>query len=378
MAIEIQDLRLTFIWADTTLEVLAGHAPAGSIAAQLSRRPTYGQLFNALQQGQIPHGLQLPWPRQGRQFFWIHYLNCRTLDDLNGDQAWKMLLPLRHNVRARIRPPDTVTHFIGETYLYPYGLALVLSMHLERSFSLDEAVTSSLQLRRGLQFELLGNGGVGEPVSLDMLGDRLLRHTRQTMYGVATDVGVQATRPFTVVTVVKANNVDPTVPLEENGDIHRALDAWAAWSPTWQYDQRPSLIKACVPLRTRAPLGHTVYGGKRGRVVWFPAHFLPQSKPIHALNCYHRNLAFLSLQIESLANFVVETAQRLQANQPLSNIHEQYARYAVGILGRLYGGAETTYQSRSACRHIEDNAWVDAINSVRSEFGMENLKRDES
>lgn len=378
MAIEIQDLRLTFIWADTTLEVLAGHAPAESVAAQLSRRSTYGQLFDALQQGQIPHGLQLPWLRQGRQFFWIHYLNCRTLDDLNGDQAWKTLLPLRYNVRARIHPPDTVTHFIGEAYLYPYGLALVLSLHLEGNFTLEEAAMSSLQLRRGLKFELLGSGETSEPVSLDMLGDRLLRHTRQTMYGVTTDVGIQATKPFTVVTVVKANNVDPTAPLEENGDIHRALDAWAAWSQTWQYDQRPSLPKACVPLRSRAPLGHVVYGGTRGRVVWFPAHFLPQSKPIHALNCYHRNLTFLSLQIESLANFTVETAQHLKANQPLSNIHEQCARYAAGILGRLYGGAETTYQSRSAYRHIEDNTWLDAINTVRAEFGMEGLKHDES
>jgi hypothetical protein len=112
-----------------------------------------------------------------------------------------------------------------------------------------------------------------------------------------------------------------------------------------------------------------LYGLDRGRAVWFPDLFTKQGR-VHALGCYHRNLTLLSLQTESLVELMCAAGAYIDATKPLPLAMEDLAKGAAGVLGRLYGGNQDTYQSWSPRAQIDGNRYADTINKVRQFFAM--------
>lgn len=259
-----------------------------------------------------------------------------------------------------------------ESYFYPHGIAFVATVICEDRLNLEGMVLMARRVRKTEKFPGQWLQGVRGSVSLDTLADKALDALRTAALGPTARPGLRSATPFTVLTVVRGAGVDPLSPFPSGGETHRALEAVTRWSNTWQFDPPPNLAR--VRLKTRiSPDSHFIYAHRRGRAVWFPGHFTRREKGMHTLSCYHRNLVFASLMVESLTGLVSETARYLHQRRSLSSDHRECARHAAGILGRLYGGVPSTYRSWSPRIHIEQNGLTAVVNEVRRFFNLGEL-----
>jgi hypothetical protein len=379
--IEIRNIRLSFVWAETNLGLLANSQHAPTPFAFLGRRSTFAARFNQIQQNITdPLGLAAPWRVQGKQYFWTYYLQeLAAPDQLSGDNAWKMLVPLRGPVPATVSAdwlPDSPTL---EAFYFPHGPAFVLTVKLQTSFTLEQVVDKAFEIRRSGRYRVTWNaGGNSEVLSLDVLGDKMLGTLRETMLGAGVSPGARSITPFTLVTVVKGTDVDRDTVPPDDGDIHRALEALTAWPPTKMEGHAPTkLADTNVSLPVRSSFsGNVLYGRPRGRTVWFPGLFLPEGGNTHSLACYHRNLLFASLLTEGFGLLMVETARWLRDNRPLAIPHRDCAQRAVGILvrlARLHGNEKAkTYWSWSPRAQLLQN-YLNEVNEVRTFFNLPQL-----
>jgi hypothetical protein len=371
VSIEIRDVRLSFIWVETFLDLLAEMVPAEAPLAFLGRDYTYEPQFDVLlrdNRARIePGSLSLPWTNIAHQGFWSNYFD--NLQPYNGKQCWQALVPLRRKLPAT-SPPWLPGRLLVESFFYPHGTAIVVTATYEGRLTLEETVLMAWKVRKTGKFPAQWLPGISGDVGLRTLTDKAMNSMRTTALGPAARPGVRSATPFTVLTVVRGSGVDPSVPIPEGGEIHRALEAVTSWSNSWQYDPLPDLDEVSTPTPYFEDL---IYTRKRGHAVWFPVNFTSQEEGIHTLSCYHRNLVFASLTVESLVGLVAETARQLDQGRSLSPAHRQCARRASGILGRLYGGANSTYRSWSPNIHIDENEYEDVIDEVRLFFNMDML-----
>jgi len=369
--IEVYDLRLSLIWVDTVLTFLGDPSPQGAPLAFLGRRSSYGERFEQmLERGTIAGDYQPPWPVRAGHFFWTYYLESYVPGYISGDQAWKALVPFRWKLPATVQTPSLPGRLSHEAFFYPHGIAIIVTAVLRANLSLEEAVEKAFEVKKTGRFEVKWDDEAApESVSLEVFARKALPALHKTAFGPETSYPVRSISPFTVATVVKGSGVEPNNPVSEGGKIHRALEAMTTWQPTWREDVLPSLAESSLKIRT-APASHSLYGRKRGRVVWFPGLFVRKTPGSSSLACYHRNLVFASLQVESLSAFILETWKQICDTTKLTVTHEECARRAASILGRLYGGNASTYRSWSPRAHIEQNDLVTAINDVRDLFDM--------
>jgi hypothetical protein len=183
---------------------------------------------------------------------------------------------------------------------------------------------------------------------------------------------------FSIVTVLDAEKADADTAPKGQSKLHRALDAFVSWSPYWKKAKLDSIEDRAIRIKqSLAPPGHLLYGGSRGRAVWFPGGFPSSSRnPKGSLDCYHQNLAAAALQTESLCALARSAANRLAAGETIGAQSVTYgscAKLAAGILGRLYGGHAGTYKSRSARNQIEDSYLAD-VNALRQAVRMPALQ----
>jgi hypothetical protein len=175
--------------------------------------------------------------------------------------------------------------------------------------------------------------------------------------------------PFTILTFLRGRGAGEQ-PVAEGGDVHRALEGATRWSATWRKDQLPPLAANIVDSR-RAPAAHLIYGRRSGRAVWFPTSFDEDGEVVKnspaALHCYDRNLMFATVQALALCGLAVSTGARLAAKCALEPTNVECAKLACGILGRLYGGANT-YRSGSVKSQID--RYVSEIDGLRKNFSM--------
>ena len=370
--IQIHNLRLSFIWVETVLN-------------RLERRSSYKERFDqVLRSGMGLKGLHLPWSELGRHFFWSYYLEHGAPGNISGNRAWKELVPFREKVPAAVEVCWLQGRLVLEAFYYPHGFALVVTAVCCTDLTLEEAVEKAFEVRRTGRFQVKwvrptgrfqvewDEGEAPEFLSLDAFADKGLTALRKVALGPGAAPGARRFTPFTVVTVVRGTGVNPVAPTPNGGEVHRALEAMTTWRPTWRYDVLPNLAEVSLKIRP-APPSHVLYGHTRGRAVWFPGLFIQKDRRLHSLACYHRNLVFTSLQVESLSGLISETAKQIRDGTPLSAAHRECARRAVGILGRLYGGAPSTYRTWSPRAHIEQNDLVMAVNEVRDLFNMDKL-----
>jgi hypothetical protein len=248
-----------------------------------------------------------------------------------------------------------------------------LNTRFKGSFSLFEAISLAVRIRRtekvSVQWSL---GTPAETVALDSLAEKSISEFRRFALGASAKPGRRLTlEPFTVFTVIKGENVHPEKAVPNGSEIHRGMEALTRWSSTWEQDTLPELGKHRLATRSSAPSGDLLYANKRGRAIWFPAHFTAGER-ISSLSCYHRNMLFAALQVESLCGLMRQTAEQIDET-PLPAAYDDCARNAGGVLGRLYGADSSTYRSWSPRRQMDDNQFVNDVNKVRAIFGMKPL-----
>lgn len=373
--LEISDLRFTAIWVETNLAFVGAATPPNTPLAFLGRPFTYWPRVERLARGEaIPEALELPWYAPENKLFWNRYLNKRSLTGTTGKQAWKALVPLRAEVPVRVRAPWLNGRLFLEAFFYPYGFGFVFTALIQEQLGLEKAVNKAFEVCRDGAYQVSrpdGNGLV--TLKMERMAQRALDALRELAYGANVSAGPTTIDPFTIATVVRGAGVDADASVDNSDPVHRALEALTTWYPDYRHASLPELDDVRIPLRQRSPHNYLLYSRRRGRAVWFPAAFLQDSRDKHTLACFHRNLVFAALQVESLGGLVEETVRWLDQGKTLPTAHRECAQNAVHLLYSLYQGNDDTYRSHSPKVHIDQNNLMSPINQVRTAFGYSPL-----
>jgi hypothetical protein len=363
----VHQVRLAFIWFETTLELLRDPVKAAPFAF-LGSDATFVPRFRNLQQAQPdPDALTLPWPKPSGQRFWTFYLKGTPPGKVNAGSAWGALVPFRLKLDTSVSAAWLPGRVVAEGYFYPHGHALVVTFEVSLdSTALAATVELARDLRSRRKLMVTWSQTRSEELILDAFAESALALLRERALGKGAAPGAVAAAPFSVVTFVKIDGVDPMVALPEGGEIHRALEAVTGWHGGPLADLPPLPDSVINPKATH----DVVYAKRRARAIWFP--YFATTPGLSKLGCYGRNLMFASLQVESAARLVVQTLEQ----GFLSDTHRDLARYAGGLLGRVYGRDATTYNSASCRLQLEQNDWLDPIDEMRQRhLGMPILQR---
>jgi hypothetical protein len=369
---------LTFIWVETTLSLLKKGklSPFSFVAGAGSYIPRFEQLQTWINQEMAgpnpdPDGLTLPWDKVAGQRFWTRYLNRypQGQGSASGGEAWKSIVPFREKLKAKVSAEWLPAKVLVEGFYYPHGVAAMVTftVRLPEPRTLEATVELCRDIRKRRKLTYTPRGEAAKDMPLDALGSAVLTLARERSLGEGAAPGVAASAPFSLVTMIELQDADPDAPVAQGDAVHKLLEAVTGW-------QEP--VPPLGPIAQRIVSGPVVdpvnllYAGRRGRAIWSPYFAIKPAdsdapeKSKHTLGCYHRNLAYASMQVESLARLAVATnAEGFQGD-----VHRDIARFAGGILGRMYGGDETVYRARSCQRHLEDNNWLDDIDKIRTQF----------
>jgi hypothetical protein len=377
---KIHDLRLSFIWVETVTEPLED---AATIALFRKSWVDYIQeLDKELHKTLDNSSRTLPWRINIGQHFWSFYFNKKSLGNVNPNEAGRNLIPLRKKVNFKLDAPDFPGRLFHETYLYPFGVSIVVNAVLAGDFSLDELVNILFKLRRNKTLSVGWRKKKKETLNLDEYAVKALALIKEKYLGKNTVSWRQSLQPFTVATFVRGSLEDGksvqelATPVDDR-DIQRVLEALVSWSPTWKSNQLPNLTDAIIPIKSSSPVQHLLYGRKRGRVVWFPQLIFSPKKDLHSLGCYHRNLLLVSVQVESLSTLIQAIAEKIRNGEGhlLSQMYENSAKYGAMILARLYGNTNDTFRSLSPRSQMEQNSVTTDLNDVLYYYKKYKLKK---
>ena len=380
--LKIDLMRLSFVFPETNLGLLGNPQPPKVPLGFLGNRDSFADVFNLAQKKSVvPLDLTAPWDKAGMHF-WEYYLENKTaLSETPGDTAWKFLVPFRRKLPVKqITPPSLTasqTRTLVEAFYYPHGFACIITLSIDKSLALDDAVAVAVEVRRHPKLNIEWLAGTKEQLPLKALAAKCLSEIRLGAFGTATAAGPSPVEPFSILTVLKGSGSANDLTPYGRDPLHQAFEGLTSLSPGWKTAKLDAFDdKVRIPLRSAATPESTLYAGKRGRVVWFPDAFADGSTIRSSLSCYHRNLLLVSLQTESLCGLTAATAQQIDSVgwPALPVMHSDCARLAAGILGRLYGGDLTTYRSLSPRYQIDQNSLVAAIDKVRDKTNMGALK----
>jgi hypothetical protein len=360
MAIEINELRASFIWMETMLAPLQGTG-ASSLVHVLAQPTRYAQIVKELSTATGQHhalsdhvSISFPWPQPNRQRFWYNYLERETsLTDLSANRAWKALIPFRWEIPCTLSSTAWPGTLHGEVFLYPHAIALVINVFArDVTWPLTNMVTRLRSLVNREPIQATWEDGSHDEARLSSLVDMMFLRIRRTLHIEQLDYRREHADPFTLVMPLRASGMtNSDQKLSARGAIRRALHALVYWAANEHTSELGKLSDHLVELRNGEPIGHAIYANARGRSLWLPANF---SEP-QRLNCYHRNLTYASLQVESLSGLVMRTSQLLDQHELLSPSLSNCTRNAAGIIRRMEGKTTSMYHSSSVQRHIEQH-----------------------
>jgi len=385
--ISIQDFRLSFIWFEPQLCLFDGQTdPAKVPFSFLRSNNAYQEKFTQVKQNtdSATH-LSLPWRNESTQRFWTFYMEGQQPENVNPNQAWKAFVPFRGQVPLTVKKPSWLSdkdRFLIEAFYYPHGIALVVTVICVDNFtSLDQSIDMAFQVRMNGRYEVDTPTSTQSTFPLNALASKALGLLHDQAWGEEAPHGSPTSPPFSIFTAVRGSMDDASVqqPLDEG--THKALEGVTRWRRTYKDDTPTSLDKAnLITVRQVThdaepggvpALSHVLYATEKGRAVWFPATFMQAGNP-SSLACYHRNLLFTTMHVESLCRLASEIANQLPNQFHFSQ--PDYLDRALKALGRLYGRAEKTYHSWSPRAQLDLNTdMLQTVNNIRNFRNMAKL-----
>lgn len=366
---KITELRFSFIQVECLSNPLSALERPDIPFDFLLSGPDYQQQFASAITGLGQ--CQAPWRGGYGKLFWKYYIQKKPAAPKD---LWRALVPLRYELGDVIAADWLPGKAVARAYLYPWGIGLVVDVAASGSLTLGEAAKLAFQVERLNKYKT-SLGGAEQHVALNRLFEILLGAIRAKVYGDTASAG-RSGAMFSIVTVIDAADADATQPPPEGLELHKTMDGLVNWNTLYQTTTPKKLEDSRIETK-EGPPGHVLYGGRRGRLVWFPGSFRSVASYENTLTCYHQNLTVASLQTESLCRLAKDAADRLVGSPSLANSSVAYrncAQLAAGLLGRLYGGTFDTYRSHSLRDQI-DKVYKDEVNAVRNSFNkMPQLK----
>ena len=365
----IQDVRLTFLWAEVVPDFLQQQIANDSPYACLTRSYLYKEAFAKAQTAKTSDSLFVrPWIVKHRQQFWMRYLVQGDLAAVGAEQAWNWLVPLRSNPGIGL----TADWFSGrsgvEGFYYPFGVAVMISFQWTPQLAPKALVPGAFQFRKTGKFKITGTEAPES--TLDQVAATVLDLMRDRALGKTSLPGLRSSDPFSIVTITRA---EAPSKISFNENIRLVLEGLVNWRPDWPDVKLPDPKESCLPTRKSAPAGTALYAQDRGRAIWFPSLFLNKETLGSKLACYHRNLSFASMQTESLSRLVSYTASRFAAGEDINDLtvhHRKAAENSAIQLSKLYVGEKgNTWRSASVQRQIWQNNFED-LKTVLTRFSQ--------
>jgi hypothetical protein len=370
MALNITDFRFSLIWALPCLE------PAAGATAPFADRAGFENQFNAAQKSGAVQGLSPPWPprKAYAHRFWSNYLQVGDPSRVDGGNAWKKAVPLRVNAPPfKVEPGKFPGAIVSEHYLYPFGIAFILTFYGNRPLSgpdwvaaIQSAASSKLMVRFGsaaaAEFPVVG------------LASETLRQMREKYFGANDNA---PTQPFTIATVIRGEGAIEDVAPKEGTELHRWLFGVTSRQKNWRTAKldEVSLADCALTIRRAASPGDVVFATPRGRAIWIPSSFAhpgstaSDGSPQTSMSCYHRNQLFAALQTESLCRLAKAITDRISTKRDLPTRVDDFGSIAVRTLIDLDAGDQTTtYRSISVQQQIKDLA--PDIKTLRTRYGI--------
>src|SRR5262249_33529026 len=269
-SIVIQNVRLSFIWAEVLPDFLKRNVPAGSPFEPFTRDYLFEQMFESARNGASTNPrVEVPWIRDRQQRFWMKYLVQGQLNEVTGSQAWKYLVPLRMDIGFRPKADWFKGDAFIDAFYYPFGTAVSISFRWEPKGSLDDLVLDAYAVYKG-KFSALGSA---QELTLANLADLALNTLREHALGKKSTGELRSMEPLSTFTVIQAKGVDPTANVRENTVILNALEALTSWPANPQVIKLPDLKRACLETLGHSPGGSALYAERRGRAAWIPSLF---------------------------------------------------------------------------------------------------------
>jgi hypothetical protein len=371
--IDLDAIRISLVSTETLPGVLAASPPRTNLPV-LSQHDSYVQAFAEAASGAGP--FKLPWPTgadaRGVHWFWHYYLKRQSPDAVQPETAWRRLVPLRSETRRLTSTQaQRGARAILECFCYPHGSAVVATMTIDGPLQLEDAVDRLIAAATALTYSQTVDGTTLQPQKLGTVIMRCLERMAVARQGAGQpNTDPFGGDPFSVTAVVRGQGVDPTVALQVDSLIHRALEAFCSLRPTWRQDLLPPIDTARVPTKFGSA-GTTLYAQPRARVLWFPELFTYRADPpIHKIGCFNRNLTFAAMQTQSLLGLARWAAASVAQGESLAYETGTIARNCATLLGMIYGKVDDMYRSRSLRRQIDDSGLVPTINQLRAHYGF--------
>lgn len=370
MQVRITDLRLSFAWTATFLDILLDPQPQSKLVF-LGRRFPYEKEFTAATPPAVgPQGLERPWRVPPGQPFWSHYLDARQLPAVKPAMAWRALVPFRKQLPLRGRASWWEFRMVFHGFFYPHGIALVIDVSSRAGLGLEETVGRAMELRTGRELDVQIPEGVKKG-SLAEIANDVLGQLGTLFLGRAPQFEQVSEEPFTVFTPVEASDGDADLRPFDDLELHKALEGVTSWNVHWKNTNPTPQKQAALPIPP-APDNHVLYGTRRGRAVWFPHDFAPTKNKVRNLSVFHRDLVLTSMQVDSLSGLLKATSEYQSRGEKLQIVHRDCARVAAGLVGRLYGQV-APFESSSPRYQMNQNGYVDVANRLRASFNMSEL-----
>jgi hypothetical protein len=374
---------ISYLWTEVLPGFLEQRIPSQSPFAFCTRYALFPKVFEQARDRIVTTPrFEVPWRDKHRQHFWERYLAQVPLGFVPGTQAWNSLVPLRFDPGIRLVADWFAGSSSVEGFYYPFGTAVAITFRWEPKLPLEEMLPKAYDFTRWGKFSLASDPST--TIALEDVADRAFTALRENALGNQPEATTRTQQPISLVTVVKAEGVDPHADIRRNTAILHALDVLAAWPNDLDYHTLPDPDAVCLPVKRGSPAGCTLYAQERGRVVWHPDLFLPsadatptadanQSRRTSALSCYHRNLLFGSLQAESLGMLISYTARLFENGTTkvgLSYLHCNAVTNAAKCLSKLYiGDKGDTWRSSSVPRQIKQSSYND-LQKILPAFGL--------
>jgi hypothetical protein len=365
----VDAVRVSFVWFEPTLELLA-EPTTNAPMSFLGRGNTFGAQFELAQSGTHPAALEPPWENLFKQLFWNYYLERVNPDSFHGSQAWRALVPLRLKLASKFAIPQLpLVVAYTEGFFYPHGVAFGVTVELTQRKPIEEVVNALIDLQQNRRLVPPATQAAGA-LKLSGYAVQCLGALRARAFGGKPEPAhIPLDPPFSIATILGGDAAAAEPAIADQGPTHRLLEGLARWSPAWDRDALPKLADRRLKTKLNTSNGDALYASTRGRVVWFPSSF---GKAGGNLSCYHRNLFYAALQVESLGVLSSLAVQQTSRGSALSPSQNDCAKRAAGILGRLHCGSADTYRSNSAKLHIEENRKTE-INANRGYFNLKAL-----
>ncbi len=369
MEIKINEIRLSLIWFAPFKGIIDDAAPM----AFLSSRDDYIELFTKTQNNETSYSL--PWGNGSGAHFWQHYFSQKDLANVSSRVAWQRIAPLCLTPMLSVeRSKESACRISIDDFIYPHGIAVMLTLGLRGVFSLEDAVENLMLYRNDFQFKTHDSSNQIYDLNLNQIADMELSRLWKTVLGINTPKKMPPAEPFSLTTIIDGEADTTNVIIPENSETHRALEALCRFSVSWKENPlHPLDSNTCIDFKAKnyTPACNMIYGLKRARVLWFPEYFVKPDKKKRCtkLGCYHRNLSLASLQTESLINLTTLIYPHIENGSFIPEPSGGFSKKAAGLIGRIYGGVQDeTYRSGSLRKQIDDSGMVNIINRVRESF----------